>query len=227
MTVGIVSFPGSNCDQDTMRACDRLGIAWTSLWYTDRSLQGVDRLILPGGFSYGDYLRSGALAAKAPIMDTVERAIRDDAMPVLGICNGFQILCERQLLPGALMPNVSGQFRCTWEVVKVASVPSGFAGLKTGDLLRLPIAHHEGAYAVEPGALAGLFENGQVFLQYSDGDGQVHALTNPNGSVANIAAVSQGSATGLMPHPERAMAAYLGSTDGVKFLQSWMGEDSE
>lgn len=224
MRVGVISFPGSNCDQDTLSALEALGVEAVPLWYGEKSLAGVDRLVLPGGFSYGDYLRSGALAARAPVMETVERAIRDEAMPVLGICNGFQILCERGLLPGALRPNASGEFLCTWETVRVASVPLGFEGLAAGDLLRMPIAHHEGAFSVEPGGLAPLFQNGQVFLQYSDTVGQVHALSNPNGSVANIAGVSQGSVTGLMPHPERAMADYLGSVDGRKLLRGWLGE---
>ncbi|WP_053957885.1 phosphoribosylformylglycinamidine synthase I [Sulfobacillus thermosulfidooxidans] len=225
MKVGVITFPGSNCDTDTFEALKQLGVDAVPLWYTDTSLSGIDRLILPGGFSYGDYLRSGALAAQAPIMDAVEQAIEEQDLPVLGICNGFQILCERGLLPGALRPNASGEFRCTWEYVRVNAVPESFPGLKPGEVLRLPIAHHEGAYAVEPGQLAPLFENQQVFLQYSDEHGAVHALTNPNGAVANIAAVSRGPVVGLMPHPERAMAAYLGSADGARFLKAWLGED--
>ncbi|AUW94014.1 MAG: phosphoribosylformylglycinamidine synthase I [Sulfobacillus thermotolerans] len=227
MRVGVISFPGSNCDDDTLNALAALGVEGVPLWYQQTELPPVDRLILPGGFSYGDYLRSGALAAQAPIMASVEQAIATQAMPVLGICNGFQILCERGLLPGALRPNVSGEFLCTWETLRVVSVPQGFVGLKTGDLLRMPIAHHEGAFAVEPGFLSTLFDQGQVFLQYSDPDGQVHALTNPNGSVANIAGISQGSVTGLMPHPERAMAQYLGSVDGRRFLKAWLGEEDQ
>lgn len=224
MRVGVITFPGSNCDTDTFRALELLGVQSVPLWYKDTSLAGVERLILPGGFSYGDYLRSGALAAKAPIMDAVEQAISQYNLPVLGICNGFQILCERGLLPGALRRNQSGEFLCTWEYTRVTAVPPGFLGLHSGDVLRLPIAHHEGAYALEPGHLEGLFEKGQVFLQYSDAKGVVHTLMNPNGSVANIAAVSQGPVVGLMPHPERAMAEYLGSSDGRQFLTAWLGE---
>ncbi len=225
MKVGIVTFPGSNCDTDTMAAMEQLGVQALPLWYTEKSLHGVERLILPGGFSYGDYLRSGALAAQAPIMDAVEKAVGESALPVLGICNGFQILCERGLLPGALRPNSSGEFRCTWEYTRVTSVPEGFFGLKEGDVLRMPIAHHEGAYGVASGQLQALFENHQVFLQYSDEKGVLHALTNPQGSVANIAGITQGSVMGLMPHPERAMAIYLGSADGQRFLKAWLGED--
>ncbi|MCL4494779.1 MAG: phosphoribosylformylglycinamidine synthase I [Firmicutes bacterium] len=227
MKVGVIIFPGSNCDRDTIEAVERLGMEAIPLWYTRKSLTGIDRLILPGGFSYGDYLRSGALAAQAPIMEAVEQAVSRQELPVLGICNGFQILCERGLLPGALRPNSSGEFRCTWEYMRITSVPRGFAGLKEGDVLRLPIAHHEGAYAVQPGQLQSLFENHQIFLQYSDETGSVHALTNPNGAVANVAGISQGLVVGLMPHPERAMASYLGSSDGQRFLKAWLGEGSQ
>ena len=222
MIVGVISFPGSNCDVDTLNALEELGVDARLIWYRDTRRDEVDRVILPGGFSYGDYLRSGALAAHAPVMDVLASRVEAEALPVLGICNGFQILCERGLLPGALRPNPSGEFRCTWETVKVVSPAADFLGLRTGDRFRMPIAHHEGAYTLPVGQLQELFEQGQVFLQYSDPDGAVHALTNPNGSVANIAGVSRGSVVGLMPHPERAMAAYLGSGDGRRFLASWL-----
>ncbi len=224
--VGIVVFPGSNCDQDTIKAVADLGATPRVLDYREQDLSGVDRLILPGGFSYGDYLRSGALAAAAPIMDAVARAV-EAGMPVLGICNGFQILCERGLLPGALLPNPHGEFVSRFETVRVTSVPQGFSGMAVGDLFTLPIAHHEGSYRVSEGALHQLFESGQVFLQYSDPSGVVHPLVNPNGSVANIAGVASGSVVALMPHPERAMARYLGSADGARFLQAWLGQKGE
>lgn len=221
-TVGIIVFPGSNCDQDTVLAIQALGARAEVLDYRLAELPPVDFLILPGGFSYGDYLRSGALAAAAPIMDAVEKSAAS-GMPVLGICNGFQILCERGLLPGALLPNPSGEFICQWQTVRVVNAPKGFEKMADGTVLRLPIAHHDGSYRVAEGQLASLFEHGQVFLQYSDDKGGAHALVNPNGSVANIAGVSQGSVVGLMPHPERAMAQYLGSDDGRGFLAAWLG----
>ena len=222
LSVGIVIFPGSNCDRDTISAISSLGANPVVLDYRLRSLPVLDRVILPGGFSYGDYLRSGALAAAAPIMDAVEKAAAD-GMPVLGICNGFQILCERGLLPGALLPNPGGEFICQWQTVRVASESPLFTGLDQGRVLRLPIAHHEGSYRVTQGQLAELFERGQVFLQYSGPEGQLHGLANPNGSVANIAGVKNHNVVGLMPHPERAMAPYLGSRDGADFLASWLG----
>lgn len=225
-TVGIVVFPGSNCDQDTIRAVRHLGATPLVLDYREQDLSGVDRLILPGGFSYGDYLRSGALAAAAPIMDAVARAA-NAGMPVLGICNGFQILCERGLLPGALLPNPHGEFISRLVTVRVTAVPEGFSGIAVGDCFTLPIAHHEGSYRVSEGTLHQLFESGQVFLQYSDPSGVVHSLVNPNGSIANIAGVTSGSVVGLMPHPERAMAHYLGSADGARLLQAWFGQKGE
>ncbi len=222
MTVGILVFPGSNCDWDTAHALSDLGVPWRMIWYTETQLEGITSAILPGGFSYGDYLRSGALAAHAPVMDVLERRVKEDNMPVLGICNGFQILCEREMLPGALRNNADGEFRSTMETVRVTAAHPLFPGLEPGDILRLPIAHHEGAYTVSPGHLSELFEEDEVLLQYADLDGQVHAYINPNGSVANIAGVVRGSVVGLMPHPERAMHQYLGSDDGRRFLSLWI-----
>ncbi|MDA8195261.1 MAG: phosphoribosylformylglycinamidine synthase subunit PurQ [Thermaerobacter sp.] len=222
MTVGVLVFPGSNCDWDTVHALEDLKTECRTIWYTETDLRGLDRVILPGGFAYGDYLRSGALAAHAPVMAALERRVAETALPVLGICNGFQILCERGLLPGALRNNASGQFRCSLETVRVTAAHPLFPGLAAGTLLRLPIAHHEGSYTVPPGGLGALFEQQQVFLQYADADGVVQAYANPNGSVANIAGVSRGSVVGLMPHPERAMESYLGSADGRRLLSSWL-----
>lgn len=225
MKVGVVTFPGSNCDEDTLWALKDLGYTPEPIWYREENLREVDRVILPGGFSYGDYLRSGALAARAPIMDAVEEAVRARQLPVLGICNGFQILCERGLLPGVLRMNLSGQFRCTWETVRVVEPNPLFPGIGPGETFRLPIAHREGSYTVLPGTLETLFAQGNVFLQYADSDGTVHALANPNGSVANIAGVCQGSVAGLMPHPERAMDDFLGCSDGRRFLLAWLGKE--
>lgn len=222
MRVGVVSFPGSNCDRDTLHALDDLGVETSLIWHTETDVSAVDRVILPGGFSYGDYLRSGALAARSPVMDAIERRLKTEPFPVLGICNGFQILTERGLLPGALRMNPSGEFRCDWQWVRVTEQNDLFPGLNQGQLFKLPIAHREGSYQVPPGQLGALFTSRQVFLQYVDPLGALHAAVNPNGSVANIAGVAKGSVAGLMPHPERAMASYLGSRDGQTFLSAWL-----
>ncbi len=226
MRVAVVTFPGSNCDQDTLWALKQLGAEPVPVWYTQTSLGHVDRVILPGGFSYGDYLRSGALAAQAPIMADIERRIIDEALPVLGICNGFQILTERGLLPGALRTNPDGKFRCSWQTLRVATASALFTGLEPGTLLRMPIAHREGSYFAPPEQLAELWRGGSVLLQYATSDGQVTLSANPNGSEDNIAGVIHGSVAGLMPHPERAMVSYLGSEDGRRFLRAWLGEAS-
>jgi phosphoribosylformylglycinamidine synthase I len=222
MNIGVVTFPGSNCDVDTVEALHDVGVSAISVWYRDTDVAGLDGVILPGGFSYGDYLRSGALAAKAPIMNAVRTAALERQLPVLGICNGFQLLTEAGMLPGALRPNRHGEFRCSWETVRVSASSPSFPGLRPGQTLRLPIAHAEGAYYLPPGALEDLFSQGQVWLQYVDGRGDLSPLVNPNGSVANIAGVIQGSVAGLMPHPERAMARETGSSDGRRLLEAWV-----
>ncbi|MCY0897640.1 MAG: phosphoribosylformylglycinamidine synthase I [Firmicutes bacterium] len=222
MNIAVVTFPGSNCDDDTVRALHALGASVIRLWYRDRDLGGIDGVILPGGFSYGDYLRGGALAAQAPVMEPLRHAVRERALPVLGICNGFQILTEAKLLPGALRPNRQGTFLSTWQHLRVTRASSLFWGLREGEYLRLPIAHGEGAYYLPPGQLASLFDRGQAWLQYVSFDGQLTAAANPNGSVANLAGVIAGSVAALMPHPERAMDAALGSADGVRLLTAWL-----
>lgn len=222
MNVGVVTFPGSNCDVDTAQALREVGVTPIPLWYQDVDVTGLDGIVLPGGFSYGDYLRSGALAAKAPIMGAVRTAAEDRKLPVLGICNGFQLLTEAGMLPGALRPNRHGLFRCTWETVRVTAESALFPGLHQGQTLRLPIAHAEGAYYVPHGSLQDLFTSGQVWLQYVDDRNDLSWLANPNGSVANIAGVTQGSVAALMPHPERAMRSELGSDDGRQLLQAWV-----
>lgn len=222
MMVGVVTFPGSNCDRDTVEAFQSLDVPVRDLWYEETDLDGLDAVVLPGGFSYGDYLRSGALAAKAPVMARIGDAIRDRAMPVLGICNGFQLLTESGLLPGGLRANRHGEFRCDWQTVRVASASPRFPGLEPGDLLRLPIAHGEGSFYVESGSLGSLFTAHEAWLQYVDADGGLNPLANPNGSVANIAGVFRGSVAALMPHPERAMDGALGSEDGRRLLAAWI-----
>lgn len=222
--VAVVVFPGSNCDRDTVRALEAIGAEAIWVWHEEPSLlRDIARVILPGGFSYGDYLRAGALAAHSPAMDIIaERVAADpDGLWVLGICNGFQILCERGLLPGALWTNQSGVFRCTWEVVEVVATPPAWPGFRPGDRFRLPIAHGEGAFRVAPADEARLVQSGEIFLGYRDPRG-VDPDYNPNGSMRAVAGVQRGRVMGLMPHPERAIAPALGSTDGVIFLRRWL-----
>lgn len=222
MKVGVVTFPGSNCDVDTLDALEALHVTAVPLWYTETDLRQLDAVVLPGGFSYGDYLRSGALAAKGPIMAAVREAVNARQLPVLGICNGFQMLTEAGLLPGGLRANRHGEFRCDWQTVRVAADSPLFPGVSVGDTFRLPIAHAEGSYYLEPGTLGALFTAGQAWLQYVDEGGNLSALANPNGSVANLAGVVRGSVAALMPHPERAMRAELGSRDGRRMLAAWV-----
>ncbi len=222
MRIGVVTFPGSNCDTDTLEALESLDVGVESIWYQDADLAQVDGVILPGGFSYGDYLRSGALAAKAPVMAAIRAQVEEGALPVLGICNGFQILTESGLLPGTLRPNRHGEFRCDWQTLRVVEASPFFPGLMPGELLRLPIAHGEGAFYVPPGTLATVFQQGEAWLQYVDESGLLNAVINPNGSMANLAGIKRGSVAALMPHPERAMADYLGSSDGRRLLSAWL-----
>ncbi len=225
MSCGVIVFPGSNCDHDAMRAVERLtGRAAKRLWHKDRDLGGVDRVILPGGFSYGDYLRSGALARFSPIMEEVAR-FAERGGPVLGICNGFQILCEAGLLPGVLTRNASLQFACQDVAVRIESTDSTLTrGLKTGTILRLPIAHADGNYSLEPAALRAVEDAGQVLFRYCDPSGAVTPDSNPNGSLDNIAGLrnSKGNVTGLMPHPERAIEPLLPSLDGEPLLRTFL-----
>jgi phosphoribosylformylglycinamidine synthase I len=222
MKVGVVVFPGSNCDRDTLEALTQLGVSTEPVWHRETRLSGFDGIILPGGFSYGDYLRSGALAAKSPVMASLARLVRDEALPVLGICNGFQILTEAGILPGALRANRHGQFLSKWQKVRVTCASDLFPGLAAGAILSLPIAHAEGAYYLPPGQLAELFLAHEAWLQYVDENGDLHGLANPNGSVANLAGIKRGSVAALMPHPERAMRSELGSADGRRLLQAWV-----
>ncbi|PSR21248.1 MAG: phosphoribosylformylglycinamidine synthase I [Sulfobacillus acidophilus] len=222
MKIGVVTFPGSNCDADTLEALSVIGVPVRHLFHEERDLDDLDAVILPGGFSYGDYLRSGALAAKAPVMRSLWVAVQTRQLPVLGICNGFQILTEAGLLPGSLRANAHGEFRCAWQTVRVTAASALFPGLSAGELLRLPIAHGEGAYYVASGELGQLFGDHEAWLQYVDDQGMLSVWANPNGSVANIAGVMRGSVAALMPHPERAMMAELGSTDGRRLLQAWV-----
>ncbi|HJR45592.1 MAG TPA: phosphoribosylformylglycinamidine synthase subunit PurQ [Actinomycetota bacterium] len=211
--VGIVVFPGSNCELDARDAFAALGAEPVMIWHAETSLDGVDIVILPGGFAHGDYLRTGALARFSPIMDAV-RAHAEAGGIVLGICNGFQILCEAGLLPGALRKNAGLKFLCKWVTLRVDEADTPFtARARPGQELRIPINHFEGNWYVEPDVLAGLKANGQIVLRYAD---------NPNGSLDDAAGIcNEGrNVFGLMPHPERACDSLLGSADGVVLLGS-------
>jgi phosphoribosylformylglycinamidine synthase I len=223
MQFAVVTFPGSNGDHDALMAI-RLGLGHAAelVWYTETDLSRFDCIIIPGGFSYGDYLRAGALARFAPVMSAVAREA-EAGKPILGICNGFQILTEARLLPGALLRNASLEFVCDWVWMRVEQTRTPWTSqLAPGTLLRLPIAHGEGRYYVEAEELVALEANGQVVFRYVDADGLPTADANPNGSVANIAGVcnERGNVVGLMPHPERAYDRFVGGDDGLRILAS-------
>ncbi len=223
MKFGVITFPGSNCDVDALHAVtDQLGQTAVSLWHRDRDIQGCDVLILPGGFSYGDALRAGAIARFSPIMQEV-KAHAERGAPVIGICNGFQILCESHLLPGALMRNAGLQFICDWVHLKVeGKAPLYFGGYRTGQVLRIPIAHGEGRFVADDAVLDGLEQSGQVVFRYCDAEGNVSDDANPNGATRGIAGITNaaGNVLGMMPHPERAVESLLGSTDGLALFES-------
>ena len=211
--IGVVVFPGTNCEHDALSAVRRLGASADLVWHGDTSVQGYDALILPGGFAHGDYLRPGAIARFSPVMGAVTRFAADGG-PVVGICNGFQVLTEAGLLPGALQKNKGLRFLCTTVTVRVESADSVLtAGVPTGTELRIPINHFEGNYTCDAETLAQLQAEERVVLRYVD---------NPNGSVDSIAGVcSEGrNVVGLMPHPERASDPLLGSEDGLPLLRA-------
>jgi phosphoribosylformylglycinamidine synthase len=212
--IGVVTFPGSLDDRDAARAVGTIGGDPVALWHADRDLRGVDAVILPGGFSYGDYLRSGAIARFAPIMDEI-RTFAERGGPVLGICNGFQILCEARILPGALSRNDSLRFICRVVRVRVETSATPFTGrLTPGEELEIPIKHGEGRYVVDEGERARLESEGMVVFRY--------AGTNPNGSVGAIAGVRNeaGNVLGLMPHPEHAVDPDVGPVGGQPLFAS-------
>lgn len=220
---GVVVFPGSNCDADCYHA---IGVATGArveyVWHRDTKIAGFDCLVLPGGFSYGDYLRAGAIARFSPVMGEISRFAADGGL-VLGICNGFQILQEAGLLPGAMRKNEGLTFRCHWTWVRVEDSSTPFTCLcRKGQVLRIPIAHYEGNFYLPPEDLAGVEGRGQVVMRYCTPAGEVVPEANPNGSVGNIAAVrnAAGNVLGMMPHPERAAEAILGSEDGRLIFQS-------
>jgi phosphoribosylformylglycinamidine synthase len=211
--VGVVLFPGSNCELDALEAVRGLGGEAEQLWHGDDDLRGVDAVIVPGGFAHGDYLRPGAIARFSPVMDAV-RAFAADGGPVVGICNGFQVLTEAGLVPGALQKNAGLKFLCTTVELRVESTSSVLTSeAQVGDVLRVPINHFEGSYTCDPETLAELRAEERIVVRYVD---------NPNGSVDSIAGVCNAgrNVVGLMPHPERACHPLLGSTDGVVLLRS-------
>ena len=237
MKIAVIQFPGSNCDQDCLRGfTDGLHVQAEYLWHKETSISGYDGIVLPGGFSYGDYLRCGAIARFSPIMKSVIQAAKD-GMPVLGVCNGFQILCEAGLLPGALIRNRSLHFVCQPVWLKVENPETAFTSeFETGQLIRMPVAHGEGAYYADSNVLNELEASGRVVFRYVTKEGKATSEANPNGSLHNIAGICNeaGNVAGMMPHPDRAWDKKLGSEDGklifrsmVRTLESSLSWDRE
>ena len=226
MNFGVVVFPGTWSDADFhFVIAEVLGQPVRDVWHRETDLRGLDCVILPGGFAYGDYLRAGAVAARSPVM----AAVRDFAAAgglVLGSCNGFQILCEAGLLPGALMRNECLQYRCQSVFLRVESADTPFTrAMRAGDVIAMPISHGEGKYHADPETLRALDEQGRVVFRYASADGRLEARANPNGSLDHIAGIANeaGTILGLMPHPERAAEAALGGTDGLRIFESLLG----
>jgi phosphoribosylformylglycinamidine synthase len=223
MKFGVVTFPGSNCDQDMVYVLkDVLGQEVVSLWHKDTNLQGVDMVVLPGGFSYGDYLRSGAIAKFSPIMNEVIQHAEKGGY-VLGICNGFQILTESGLLPGALLHNANQKFICKNVYITPNTLNSPITkGLVKNEVYKIPIAHGEGRYYADEETLKRMQENDQILFKYCRVDGKIDDAHNPNGTVLNIAGVTNESKNvfGMMPHPERASDVLLGNIDGKALFES-------
>ncbi|QOR75146.1 MAG: phosphoribosylformylglycinamidine synthase subunit PurQ [Thermoflavifilum sp.] len=224
MKFGVVTFPGSNCDQDMIDALHAMGQEAIRLWHKDTDLSGFsveDMIILPGGFSYGDYLRCGALARFSPIMSSIMAFARRGGK-VLGVCNGFQILCEAHLLPGVLLPNVGRNFICRNTYI-ISKQPDTLLTCKSAHRpLLIPIAHAEGRYYADEKTIENLFIHGQVIFQYCDAQGNISAASNPNGALHQIAGICnrEKNVFGMMPHPERAVLAELGNTDGRLIFES-------
>lgn len=223
MKFGVVVFPGTLCDQDCFDVIDRvLGQPVSYIWHQETDLRDFDAVVLPGGFSYGDYLRCGAVARFSPVMGALEKFASEGKL-VYGICNGFQILCESGLLPGALIMNNSLQFRCKWVNLRVENNSVPFTSqTQKGQILRIPIAHGEGNYFADAQTLADMEANGQIILRYCDEIGQITAEANPNGSINNIAGIvnKAGNVFGMMPHPERCSEPLMGGTDGLFIWRS-------
>ena len=223
MKWGVVTFPGSNDDRDAFYCLETvLGQQAISLWHKDRDLKGVDVIVLPGGFSYGDYLRCGAIARFSPVMQGVIE-FAEAGGPVIGMCNGFQILCEAGLLPGALVRNRSLSFICEWVRIRVETTRTAFtAACRAGEILRIPIKHGEGCYVADESTLKRLEDNDQIVVRYVNEAGEASEAANPNGALHNIAGVTnvRGNVVGLMPHPEHAVESLVGGEDGRKLFLS-------
>ena len=226
MKFGVLVFPGSNCDHDTYNVIENLvEQPVTFLWHASEDLQGCDAILVPGGFAYGDYLRTGAIAKFAPVMQSVTKFAKSGGL-VMGICNGFQILCEAGLLPGALMRNASQHYICKQVHLRIETIDSPFThSLQKGRVLQMPIGHMEGNYFCDEGTLAKLKSEDRIAFRYATLDGQITKQANPNGSLENIAGVlSEGrNVLGMMPHPDRSSEALLGSADGLLLFQSLAG----
>lgn len=222
MKVSVLQFPGTNCEYDTQYAFEKLGADVEIVWHKDKNIpENTDLLVIPGGFSYGDYLRSGAIARFANIMDSVQEYAAKGGK-ILGICNGFQILLEAGLLPGAMKRNDSLHFISKYQTLKVINNDNTFLSLlKKDDVLNIPVAHHDGNYFIDNAGLKDLEENGQILLKYCEENGEAKNL---NGSVSNIAGIcnKEKNVFGLMPHPERAMEELLGCDDGVNMLKGFL-----
>lgn len=216
----VILFPGSNRDRDMIAALRKIsGLEPAKVWHTDTTLPDSDLIVIPGGFSYGDYLRSGAIAARSPIMNAIRKAA-EDGVRVLGICNGFQILCEAGLLPGALMRNASLRFVCREVMLEVTNAETAFTSqYQEGQILRCPVAHHDGNYFTDPDTLNELENNNRIAFRYADN-------TNPNGSINNIAGIinARGNVLGMMPHPENLIEAFHGGNDGSGLFESALGK---
>jgi phosphoribosylformylglycinamidine synthase subunit PurQ / glutaminase len=226
MKFGVIIFPGSNCDHDAYWTVQKvLGQAATFLWHESHDLEGCDAVIVPGGFAYGDYLRTGAIARFSPVMESV-RKFADGGGLVLGICNGFQILCESGLLPGALMRNTGLKYVCKPVQVRVENAETPFTNAcSKGEVLTIPIGHMEGNYFCDEATLAELQRSNRVVFRYCLPSGEISVAANPNGSLDNIAGICSpgGNVVGMMPHPERSAEPELGCTDGLKVFSSMVG----
>lgn len=229
MKAAVLVFPGSNREGDVAQAIELVtGRRPQMVWHGDGDFEKADLIVVPGGFSYGDYLRTGAIARFSPVMQDVVRFAHDGGL-VLGVCNGFQILCEAGLLPGALLRNRGLRFRCKSQHVRVENAGTPFTNACTvGDVLDLPIAHSDGAYYADEATLDRLEANGQVVLRYVDASGQATAAANPNGASRGIAGIvnERGNVLGMMPHPERHVEALLGSTDGAAIFRSLLAAEA-